>query len=254
MVSQRATLVDGHGLLWLATAIKPLGIAAMGLAWAAYPHLWWRLGLGLPVFMIFPFGFGPASYIWDQYLACAANLHQSAGVTEHRFAGPQWVAPHLWDSADRPSLVCCARSGWRAVHVAVPGSFPAPAGAAAGIGLAGGHWAGFLMLFNPMTQANSYAVLAPGAGIGRLVALQPRSARCWRGAGGDGPEHGALLPEPFRPLFGNYFALAWYPAMALGFVGALVWTVFGSRLAEPVSVPATTAVAVARPGTKIKYK
>lgn len=225
-------------LLWLATAIKPLGIAAMGLAWAAYPHLWWRLALGLPVFMIVPFGFGPAGYVWNQYLACAENLRRSAGVTEHRFADLNGLLRTFGTALSGPaSLVVRAVAGGLFMLLCREASRRQPAPLRALVWL--GAVAVFLMLFNPMTEANSYAVLAPVLG---LVAWWHFS----HGARGVGGVLAAmvlsmgLLPEPLRPLFGNYFSLAWYPAMALGFVGVLVWTVFRPRPAEPDSAPAAS--------------
>ena len=220
-------------LLWLAVTIKPLGVAAMGLAWAAYPHLWWRLALGLPVFMIAPFGFGPATYVWNQYLACVENLRQSASVTEHRFADLNGLLRTFGMVLSGPAslfvravagglfMLLCRRAALRQ---------PEPLRALAWLGAA----AVFLMLFNPMTEANSYAVLAPALGllawwhfghgarsVGWVLAAMVLSM--------------GLLPEPLRPLFGNYFSLAWYPAMSLGFAGILAWTVFRTHPREPVS-------------------
>jgi hypothetical protein len=36
-----------------------------------------------------------------------------------------------------------------------------------------------------------------------------------------------LLPEPLRPWLGNYFSLAWYPALTLGFLVLLAWMALG---------------------------
>ena len=89
------------------------------------------------------------------------------------------------------------------------------------------------------STANSYAVLAP---VLALIAWWHFS----HGARGVGGVLAAmvlsmgLLPEPLRPLFGNSFSLAWYPAMALGFVGVLVWTVFGPRPAQTPAGGGTT--------------
>jgi len=225
-------------LLWLATAIKPLGLAAMGLAWAAYPHLWWRLALGLPVFMIVPFGFGPAGYVWQQYLACAENLRQSAGVTEHRFADLNGLLRTFGTPLSGPaSLVVRAVAGGLFMLWCRRASLrqPEPLRALVWLGAA----AVFLMLFNPMTEANSYAVLAAVLG---LIAWWhfSRGARAVGGVLAAMVLSMGLLPEPLRPLFGNYFSLAWYPAMALGFVGILAWTVFGTHPAEPVSALAAS--------------
>jgi len=76
----------------------------------------------------------------------------------------------------------------------------------------------YLMVFNPMTEANSYVILAPAMG-------------CWAAwALGDGEKRTAgwviagmalsmgLLPNLLRPFFGNSFALFWHPMMAIVFV------------------------------------
>ncbi len=211
-------------LLWLATAIKPLGLAAIGLAWAAYPHLWWRLALGLPVFLAAPFSIGPPGYVWSQYVACADNLRQCSEVTEHRFADLNGLLRTFGSPiSGRLSLAVRAVSGaafmvlcWRSSR-----SCAEPLRALVWLGVAGT----FLMLFNPMTEANSYAVLAPALGL----------LAWWNFRRGSKPVGWfltfmvltmGLLPEPLRPLFGNYFALAWYPAMAIGFLAVLGWTVF----------------------------
>jgi alpha-1,2-mannosyltransferase len=217
-------------LLWLATAIKPLGLAAMALAWAVYPQIWWRLALGLPVFLLAPFAFGPPGYVWGQYLACAQNLRQCSEVTEHRFADLNGLLRTFGAAlAGKLSFAVRATAGgllmvlcWRTSRACAE-----PLRALIWLGAAGA----FLMLFNPMTEANSYAVLATVLALlawwnfcrgqrilGWILAVMVLTM--------------GLLPEPLRPLFGNYFALAWYPAMTLGFLAILVWMV----LRQPSSV------------------
>ena len=73
------------------------------------------------------------------------------------------------------------------------------------------------MLFNPMTEANSYVALGP------VLALWSGSlfAGGWR-AGGWVLAGAAVtmgwLPTLLRPWLGNFFALAWYPLMAIVFL------------------------------------
>jgi len=210
--------------LALATAIKPLGIAAVGLAWAAYPRLWWRLGLGLTALMILPFAFGPPHYVWSQYLACADNLRQCSAVTEHRFADLNGLLRTFHVAlGSQASFLVRAAAGmllmllcWRASR-----RQPEPLRALVWLGAT----ASFLMLFNPMTEANSYAVIAPVLGLLAWWSFSHgQRAIGWTLAGM--VLSMGLLPEPLRPLFGNSFALAWYPAMTLGFLGLLVWMAF----------------------------
>ena len=94
-----------------------------------------------------------------------------------------------------------------------------------------GFGAAYLMLFNPMTEANSY-VIPPRPSRGREC---PATAF----AGGNRALGGAfaamglsmgLLPNLLRPLFGNAFALAWHPSMTLVFsVLILTALVLGGR-------------------------
>jgi alpha-1,2-mannosyltransferase len=216
-------------LLWLATAIKPLGIAAIGLAWAAYPHLWWRLALGLPVFFLVPFAFGSPDYVLNQLVACADNLFQSTGVTEHRFADLNGLLRTFGTAiTGRASLVLRAVAGGLFMLLCHQTSRRQgePLRALVWLGAAGVY----LMLFNPMTEANSYAIVAPAFGL----------LAWWnfdRGANALGWVLSAmvlsmgLLPEPLRPWLGNYFALAWYPALALVFVVLLAGIALSRRAA-----------------------
>lgn len=212
-------------LLWLTAAIKPLGLAAIGLAWAVYPHLWWRLALALPVFLGFPFLAGPPAYVWSQYVSAWENLRQCAQVTEHRFADVNGLLRTFGiPLTGKASLAVRAAAGallmllgWRARREAEPRRaliFLSAAG-------------GFLMLFNPMTEANSYVIFAPVLGLMAWWELTRGSrARGWLWAAMALTM--GLLPNLLRPLFGNYFALAWHPAMTLAFLLMLTRQILGS--------------------------
>ncbi len=218
-------------LLCLATTIKPLGLVAVGLAWVMYPQLWWRLALGLPILAVFPFLFGPPDYVSSQYLASLENSRQCLEVTEHRFA-------------DLNGLL-------RTFGIALTGKVSLGVRALAGMLVMGLCWtaarreaeplrslvwlgatAGYLMLFNPMTEANSYVVLAPAM---TLMAWWFMS----RGEGGLGWLFAGmaltmgLLPNLLRPLLGNSFALAWHPAMTMAFLLIMTWQAFGKGHSGP---------------------
>ena len=208
-------------LLWLATCIKPLGLAAMGLAWAAYPQLWWRLALGLPVFVGLPFLFAPPDYAWSQYLGAWENLRQCSEVTEHRFADLNGLLRTFGTAlTGKASLAVRALAGgalmlvcWRASRCEIE-----PHRSLIWLGCV----AGFLMLFNPMAEENSYVILAPAMGLMAWWAFNFGVKRAaWLFAAMVLTM--GLLPEPLRPLFGNRFALAWHPAMTIGFLAVIAW-------------------------------
>jgi len=213
--------------LWLAAAIKPLGLAALGLAWAAYPQLGWRLALGLPVFLGFPFLFGPPPYVWSQWTLAWNNLRQCSAVAEHRFADLNGLLRTFGiPLAGAASLAVRAGAGVLLALFCYLGARRTIEPRRSLLWLSAA--AGFLMLFNPMTEANSYVILAPALA---LLAL-------WELTHGT-PSLGwvfvgmiltmGLLPNAVRPLFGNRFALAWHPAMTLGFLAILVAQVLHSR-------------------------
>lgn len=213
--------------LWLAVAIKPLGLAPMFLAWAVYPQLWWRLAVGLPVFLAFPFAFGPWEYVSREFLAAANHLRQCSEVTEHRFADLNGILRTFGIP-----LTGAASLGVRAVAGAMSMAFcyfgvrrtAEPGRVLLWLGVA----TGFLMVFNPMTESNSYIILAPALVLWALWGFAHEQQRLGWVLVGMALTMG-LLPNLLRPFFGNYFALVWHPAMTIGFLSILVWQVVQSR-------------------------
>jgi len=218
-------------LLWLSAAIKPLGFAAIGLAWAVYPLLWWRLAIGLPLFAAFPFLLGPFDYAQSQYLAVWQNLRECAAVTENRFADING----LFRAAGMPltgnvSLVVRALAGglfmaacWLGVR-----RESEPKRAILWLGAA----AAFLMLCNPMNEANSYVIFAPPLALLAVWEWWNGDRRLGWLFGLMGLSMG-ILPEPLQHVFGNSFSLCWHPAMTLIFAGALVWRFLANREERP---------------------
>jgi hypothetical protein len=206
--------------LWLAVGLKPLGLAALGLACAAYPRLWWRLAIGLPIFLAFPFALGPPDYAWSQCLAAWDNLRLCSVASEHRFADLNGLLRTFGiPLAGIASLAVRAGAGAALLLFCYFGARRAaePRRALLWVSAA----AGFLMLFNPMTEANSYVILAPALALMALWELARGVP--WFGwlLGGMVLTMG-LLPNLLHPLCGNSFALAWHPAMTIGFLAILV--------------------------------
>ena len=218
-------------LLWLATCIKPLGLAAIGLAWAAYPQLWWRLALGFPIFIGLPFLFAPPEYAWRQYLGAWENLRQCAEVTEHRFADLNGLLRTFGTAlTGKASLVARALAGgalmlvcWRASR-----RESEPHRSLVWLGCA----AGYLMLFNPMSEENSYVILAPVLGLMAWWAFNSGAKQTAWVFAAMGLSMG-LLPELLRPLFGNHFALAWHPAMTIVMLIIVLWSACKPRDENP---------------------
>jgi hypothetical protein len=84
----------------------------------------------------------------------------------------------------------------------------------------------YLMLFNPMTETNSYVIFAPAVGWWIWILVRAGETRlAWMLA--LLPISMGLLRNILRPWLGgagsNTFANAWFPAMAILFTVLVVW-------------------------------
>jgi hypothetical protein len=225
------------GLMALATAIKPLGIVLLMLAPLVYAPMRWRLPFVVLALAIFPFLFAGPGYVWSQYREAWTNLQACAVVTEHRFADINGI--------------------FRTFGAALPPQASKLVRVAAGALTAGGWWwgakrlrepptalwfyalaASYLMLFNPMNEANSYVILSPAFGVWGawfLLGPGPQSQRRLGWALVFIALTMGLLPNVLRPLLGNYFALFWHPCMTVVFIVMLtnfVWRSAASPAGE----------------------
>lgn len=238
----QAAAAMGRHRLWLAGAwlglgfaIKPIVVAAMGIALLRR----WQLALPMAVmtagWLAAPLLTAPAPYVVEQYADAVRTITGScATVTEHRFADINGIL--------------------RSIGIPIPSRWSNAASALAGIALAtltalrshrhcmerwGVLWLGvsccYLLLFNPMTEANSYCLLGVPASL---------LSWHWLGRGEDPAEPrralflavgwGSLVvlaamgvaSEIARPWIGNSLDLWFFPCCALAF-GAI----FASRMA-----------------------
>jgi hypothetical protein len=90
---------------------------------------------------------------------------------------------------------------------------------------------GYLMLFNPMNEPNSYVILAPALGLWAVAALNAAPTRRFGWLTASISLSMALLPNLMRPMFGNNFALFWHPVMTFVFMAMLV--IWVRRLDSP---------------------
>ncbi|GAB4247684.1 MAG: hypothetical protein OHK005_14000 [Candidatus Methylacidiphilales bacterium] len=146
------------GLL-VALALKPIAVVPMLLVGALMPTVRGKLAVGLGVFLILPFLRTDPGYAWNMMLACAEKMRTASQPDYHGFCDLEGMFRTWGVEAPRPvwtglrvaaalgtlglawrSLRRMGRFGWLAV-------------------MAWGVW--YLMLFNPRTEANSYAMLGP---------------------------------------------------------------------------------------------
>jgi len=217
------------GWMALLIAIKPLGIVLLMLAPLVYLPLLPRLPVAILAVAIFPFLFGSPGYVSSQYQEAWRNLQSCAVVTDHRFADINGILRTFGTafSAGASTVVRVLAGGLTALAWwAGARRLNEPQRALWLYALA----AGYLMLFNPMTEENSYGILAPALGAWGTFLLfsgQARSERhlAW-GIVAMALTMG-LGPNVVRPLFGNYFALFWHPFMTivfLGWLGRVLWS------------------------------
>jgi len=211
-----------------ATAIKPLGVVMMGLAPFLYPALWVPLIVCNLVMLGLPFLVGPPEYVISQYLLLAENFKDTATVTDHRFADISGIVRTL--GAELPSAVSLVLRPLAGVltlglWIVAGRRCAEPFRALLLLSLA----SVYLMLFNPMTEANSYIILAPAMAavavylsdydgrrrLGTVIAVMTLSL--------------GLLPEPLRHFWPK-FSLWWFPTIAALF-GVLV--VYRAFLTDP---------------------
>jgi hypothetical protein len=217
-MEQRWTLAVG----WMALeiALKPLGIVLLGLAALFYTPVIRRVPAAILGLAIFPFLFGRPSYVWSQDREAWSNLRACAAVTEHRFADLNGIL--------RTFGAPLSTSASTIVRVAA-GALTALLWVWGARRLAGDMaqylWlyalaSAYLMVFNPMNEANSYVILAPALAVWAVYFLLDNNASD-RGLGWTialMTLSMGLLPNILRPWLGNYFALCWHPFMTIVFV------------------------------------
>ena len=209
-------------LMVLAIGIKPLGVVLVLLSVVVYAPLRWRLVPVLAALVLLPFLFSPADYVIAQLRAFLANMQVCASIADHRFADIGGVIRTFgWELPTGISkLVRVAAGGltlglWLIGTRRLCGTFRA-------------MWllaltAGYLMMFNPNNEPNSYVILAPVLGIWAVAALNSSATRRLGWLMASISLSMSFLPNLLRPVFGNYFALFWHPMMAAVFVGMLIY-------------------------------
>jgi hypothetical protein len=215
-------------LLSLAIAIKPLALPLVLVLAALHRPLVWRVALGLLTAAVVPYLTQDWRYVTDQYVECAAAMRiaASVGITT------PWA--HLFGLLEIAGL-------------AIPVAVQTPLRAAAGAAVLALTWRAqrrlpdhrsaiflysvtttYLLLFNPRSENNTYAFLAPAIGIYCGEAFLVR--RNWRrgtlylliASGVLGSyELGKLIAPQAPPVWPA-------PLMAVGF-SALIFAEYGSE-------------------------
>ncbi|MGZ5545245.1 MAG: glycosyltransferase family 87 protein [Limisphaerales bacterium] len=208
----------------LSMMIKPLGIVLFLLAPLHYSKMRVPLAVGFLAMLVFPFFFGNPTYVWSQHKGLVANLQSCAVVTQHRFADINGIfRTFKVELAPQASKIVRVVAGAVTAALWWWGSRRLTKTLAALWLLA--LTTSYLMLFNPMTEANSYSIVAPALAAWACIFIFGTSelkipAYGWLIAGMALTM--GLLPNLVRPMFGNYFALIWHPLMMFAFIIVLL--------------------------------
>jgi hypothetical protein len=199
----------------LGLVMKPLAVVLVMLVPFVYPRMLWRLPITLAVVLGVPFLFADSSYVLAQYWGCLENLRHCAGPTRNQFADINGLLRIVGLSIPLETIgKVCAAAGlptlmaWMLLARKTDRPFRA-------------IWlftltAVYLMLFNPMNEANSYITLVPAMAFWTVEFLvhSPDTRRT-----------GvvfifliasmAFLDNALRPLLGSGFSNWWYPLVTV---------------------------------------
>ena len=205
-------------LIMLAIVVKPIALVLVLLVPLVYPQILWRLVITMVLLAVLPFGLGAPAYVLAEHRAFVAHFKICSAVTRHH-------------NADISGII---ETFGRALSPDVSRMLRVIAGA-----LTAGTWwwvgrrlrepqrglflyalvAAYLMVFNPMTEANGYVILAPAIGLWTVMALAVPGAQPIVAGLFFISATMSLLPTLLWSVCGNYFKLFWYPAMTIVFVG-----------------------------------
>jgi hypothetical protein len=211
-------------------AVKPLGLVLILLAPWVYRPLLRPLLIGLAILAVVPFLFAGPAYAAAQYRAAWAHVAGWSGTMEHRFA----------------DLTALLRTAGLPLEARTALLLRALAGLATfGLWLvAGARWREpwralalvllatiYLMLFNPMTEKNSYAILAPVFAVAAVACLAEERNRRFGWLFAFALVSIGIFPELFWRV-DKEFGLWWDPLVAT-VAGAILAFAIATR--RPVS-------------------
>jgi hypothetical protein len=193
--------------------IKPLGIVLMSLAVLLYPKILWRLVSGLLVSIPLPFLLAEHNYVFSQLMESIVRLKSNAFTTEHRFADINGLLRTLGiglsgNASFMLRLLSALLTALVCFFIARKKKEPDRSL------LLYGFTATYLMLFNPMTEQNSYIIAAPVISLYAVYYLKIKE-NTLLGAGLAAMSISiGVLPELLRKIDGN-FSLWWHPLIMI---------------------------------------
>jgi hypothetical protein len=169
----------GWAVLWatLAVALKPLAIVLLLLAPFLDRRLIWRVALGIAIVLCLPFLSARPSYVLDQYLKCGQMFRASShcGMIE-LWAQPFCVLGLLGvNVSESTQTVTRLVAAVAAIGLTLAARSRSSSTRAAEYLLAISVL--YILLFNPRTENNTYAMLGPVIGLSLAAALMSHPPR-----------------------------------------------------------------------------
>ena len=215
--------------IWLCLSLvcKPLGLPALGLAAMAFPPLRGRAAAGLAAVLLLPFLFNPPAYVGQIYQEFWQNIvdcsDAGVSISDRTFAdinGVLRIVGLQLAGKSALALSALAGAGLAALSLLMAKVDDKKIGGLLWLSFTGGY----IMLFTPMNELNSYVMLAPALAMWAVY---------WR-ARGDAANFKAmlfmvvtivLLPDVVALVVGKEpgfeFGKSWCPLLTLIFLGIL---------------------------------
>lgn len=208
--------------LWLAVGIKPLAVVLLLLIAATKPKTWRPLAIGAVCFAGVPFLCQRTPYVWEQLRTIPQMLSTagSGGQSDYwaQLFGMLEVAGIAVAAQWQTTLRIIAALATLGVVALATRRMSAGSAALALYGMA----AGYIMLFSPRTENNTYAMLAPAIGIFLAIEADHRHRKIVA-TGLLLVALGTLASFEFGRLFTDREQAIWLaPLMAICFVAYLV--------------------------------
>jgi alpha-1,2-mannosyltransferase len=176
-----ASSSDTRTALWLGLGVvlKPLAIVMALLAAVLRLRVAVRLTVVLAIVLLLPFAFADADYVLSQYRSLLTSWSSWSTTHEHRFCDLAGLLRtfHV-EPPGRVMLALRAVAAATTLGLVVLTARRRPAEQAL---LLLGLSASYLMLFNPMTETNSYVILAPAVAAlaARALLIENRRQEAW---------------------------------------------------------------------------
>ena len=163
--------------LMLGLALKPIVAPMVLLVWVQYPPMRWRTVMATAFVIVLPVAIAPLSYVEAQYRGCLAKLAISAQPNRY-FEDVRSLAWALGWRISNPvffALRVCAGGGAAFLAFGIRKRRQEPMASVLLLVIVGVY----LMLFNPRTQPNSYAILTPAIAVPAAILFMQRDRRAW---------------------------------------------------------------------------